>query len=223
MPNLRILPIVSVLALSLACGGDAKKADTKAEKKDDKAEKKEEKKEAEPAPKKDELAHPWAFEDIRESLRGGATLVYKQSGTNAKGKQVEDDYKCEIKKSSGKEVGTVCDGVNHPSDDKGATQVAMQEWSQYSPFFGVQRAEQTLIKREEITVPAGTFDCVNADLKGFFGNSYTVWMIADKPGIYAKVIKHPNAGEEDDKTEMTFELAEMTLGKGGGEGGGEGG
>ena len=205
MRTLQILPVLALLSFTLACGGgDAKKKDEKAEKKD-------EKKEEAPKPKSDELAQPWAFEEVRYHLRGGATLVYKQTGTNAKGKTVEDDFKCEIKKSSTKDVGVVCDGVNHPSKDKGATQVAMQEWTQYSPFFTVQQAEKTLVKREEITVGAGTFDCVNAELKGFFGNSYSVWMIADKPGIYAKVIKHPNTGEEEDKTDLTFELAEMTI------------
>lgn len=165
-----------------------------------------------PAEKKVEL--PWKPEAIRDALRGGVTLVYKQTGTNAKGKPVEDDYRCEVKKASTTEVGTVCDGVRHPSDDPGATQVAMQPWSHYGPFFAVERPEKTLVERGALTVPAGTFDCVQVELKGFFGDSLTVWMIADKPGIYAKVLRHPNTSVEGDKTELVFELAELTIGAG---------
>ncbi len=213
MRRISTLCVLFCASLIFGCGGEATKSDDK--KAEKKAEKKEEKKAEEKAPPKEKaLALPWAFEDVREALRGGATLVYKQTGTDAKGKSVEDDYKCEVKKSSGTEVGTVCNGVNHPSKDKGATQVAMAEWSQYSPFFSVSRPEKTLVKREQVSVPAGSFDCVQVELKGFFGNNYTAWMIEDKPGIYAKVVKHANTGEEGDKTELVFELAEMTIGEG---------
>jgi hypothetical protein len=211
-------PSIFICAVALAlpaCGGGESSEKDIAKSLSFKEEKKEAKKEekADAAPKEKKLELPWTFEQVREALRGGATLIYKQTGTDAKGKSVEDDFKCEVKKSSGDEVGTNCNGVNHPSKDKGAAMVASAEWSQYSPFFSVDRVEKTLVGFEEVTVPAGTFPTVKAELKGFFGNSYTVWMIEDKPGIYAKAIKHANAGEENDQTELTFELAEITMGK----------
>ncbi len=165
------------------------------------------------APKEKVLELPWAAGDVRDALRGGATLVYKKSGTNAKGKAVEDDFRCDVKKSTDTVVGTVCDGVKHPSKDKGATQVASTDWSKWSPFFRAERPEETLIKLESLAVPAGTFDCVNVEIKGFMGASYTAWMIVDKPGVYAKIINHGNHTQDEDKTELTYELAELVLGK----------
>lgn len=204
----------SLLALPLtvvACDSGKKPAPTPA------PEPAAQEKPAEKAPAKDEakpkeLALPWMHEQVSEAFQGGVTLLYKQSGKNAKGKNVEDDFKCEVKKITTKEVGVVCNGVKHPSKDKGANEVAMAAWSNLSPFFSVSRAETELVERAQVTVPAGTFETVKVELKGFFGNRYTVWMIDDKPGVYAKVIQHPNATAEGDKTELTYELAELNLG-----------
>ncbi len=194
----------------LACDKGADKKDAKAEKKADAKEDKAAKKDAEPEkPAEKKLELPWKQEAMHDAMPLGTVITYKQTGKDIQGKDVDDDYRCEIKFSSASEVGTVCNGVNHPSKDKGATMVAKAEWTAFSPFFGVSRPEHTLVERADLTVPAGTFDTVKAELKDFFGASYTVWMIADKPGVYAKVEKHPNSGVEDDKTELVFELAAL--------------
>jgi hypothetical protein len=204
-----------IVALSLplalfACDKkDDKSADASAKKADDEATKKDEPKAEKPADEPKKLEQPWKVSDVSGAMKAGTTLVYKQTGKDAKGKDVEDDYKCMIKSATNAEVGTVCNGVNHPSEDKGANEVATAEWNEFSPFFAVSRPEVKLVERADLTVPAGTFDTVQAELAGFFGNNYTVWMIVDKPGVYAKVHKHPNSGTEDDKTELVFELASM--------------
>ena len=207
-PRTSSLLLALVLLPAFACdkGADKKTDDKKVDDKkaDDKAA---EKAEDKPAEKK--LEWTWKASDVTGAMKMGTTLTYKQTGKDAKGKAVEDDYRCVIKSASGSDVGTVCNGVNHPSEDKGANEVATAEWSAYSPFFSVSQPKVELMERADLTVPAGTFDTVKADLQGFFGNHYTVWMIADKPGIYAKVQKHPNAGTEDDQTDMVFELAAM--------------
>ncbi|MFV8754523.1 hypothetical protein ACNOYE_28575 [Nannocystaceae bacterium ST9] len=195
----------------IACDkGDDKKADKKADAKKADAKPDDKKAEADdkkPAEKKLEL--PWRTDQMHDAMPLGTAVTFKQTGKDAKGKDVEDDYRCEIKFSSASEVGTVCNGVKFPSKDKGANEVAKAEWNEFSPFFAVSRPEHTLVERADLTVPAGTFDTVKVELKDFFGASYTVWMIADKPGLYAKVLKHPNAGVEDDKTELVFELATL--------------
>lgn len=212
MPASRtILSVALVMPLTLfACDkkDEAKaKQDDKADKSEDKAEAKAEEAKAEPEEKK--LEHPWRSDEVSGAMKSGTTLTYKQTGKDAKGKEVEDDYKCVVKKASAAEVGTVCNGVNHPSKDKGANEIATVAWTMYSPFFTVERPEVELVERAECTVPAGTFDCVQAKLTGVFGNNYTVWMIADKPGVYAKVQKHANTTQEDDQTDMSFELASI--------------
>lgn len=204
-----LLSLVLLPTLVLACD---KKADTKKEEAK-KAEAKQEDQPAEdkPVEKSKKLEHPWPLDAMAGSLRAGTKLTYKQTGKDAAGKDVEDDYACVVKTSTKAEVGTVCNGVNHPSKDKGANEVATVEWTSYSPFFAVSQPKAELVERADLTVPAGTFDTVQVKVEDFFGNSYTFWMIADKPGIYAKVHKHANVNTEGDKTDLVFELAAIEV------------
>ncbi len=206
-----------IASATVACGGkqdkaaDKKVADTNSDKKA----------EAEPAEKPEpqtpktlepgKVELPWTFERVSVSLPPGTEINYKLSGKDAKGKDVADTFSCKIKKISKQDVTTVCNTVDTPSKDKGAGMPATRDWTKYSPLFAVERPEHELLKREKITVPAGEFDCVSANLNGFFGARYTVWMIVDQPGVYAKVIEMPNASAEGDKTEKVYELIELKL------------
>jgi hypothetical protein len=157
----------------------------------------------------DKLELPWTPDAMQASLQMGLQLEYKVVGTDAKGKPVEDTYFAEVKGSSPSEVG-VSQYLGAMKDEPIAGQVAKTPWDQFSPFFLVERAEHELVKQESVTVPAGTFDTVVVELQGFFGAHKTVWMIKDKPGIYAKVVDHGNTKEEDNQTaEMTFELTKI--------------
>ncbi len=206
LPRSRSLLVLLLPLALVACDKPADKPADKGAEKQAEA-KPEPKPEDKPADKPKQLEHPWKISDISGAMKAGTTLIYKQTGKDAAGKTVEDDYRCEVKSSNEREVGTVCNGVNHPSKDKGANEVATAEWTMYSPFFAVSQPEVQLVERADLTVPAGTFDTVKAELKDFFGNSYTVWMIADKPGVYAKVHKHANVNTEGDQTDLIFELA----------------
>jgi hypothetical protein len=206
------LLLAASLPIALACDkGDAKKGeDKKADGKKADEKKADEKKADEKTPKEKKLELPWMAEQLHDAMPLGLVLTYQQTGKDQKGKDVADDYRCEIKFSSAQEVGTVCNGVKFPSKDKGANEVAKAQWNAFSPFFGVSQPTHTLVERADLTVPAGTFDTVKVELADFFGASYTVWMIADKPGVYAKVHKHANTAAEDDETDMVFELAAIT-------------
>ena len=208
MLRARFLLSLLLLPTLLACD-KAEKPAGKADDKQAKADKAAEKPEDKPVekPKEKKLEHPWAVDALADILKPGVKLTYKQKGKDAEGKDVEDDYACLVKTASQRDVGTVCNGVNHPSKDKGANEVATVDWSEYSPFFAVSQPKAELVERADLTVPAGTFDTVQVEVEDFFGNSYTFWMIADKPGIYAKVHKHANINTEGDKTDMVFELA----------------
>lgn len=208
-PSLLVAALCFPLAL-LACDKPADKADAKKDGKSDKAADKGETKPAEPpAEKPKKLEQPWERSGVSETMKLGTTLVYKQTGKDAAGKDVEDDYQCVIKSSSTDGAGVLCNGINHPSKDKGANEVATTPWTEFSPFFAVEQPQTKLIGRADLTVPAGTFDTVEIEVKGFFGDDYTFWLIADKPGVYAKVIKRANTTTEGDQTNLTFELASM--------------
>ncbi len=191
---------------SLACdsGGDAKPADTK---KDDAKQAERDPEPAQKVDKSNKLEWTWKTSDVSGAMPAGTTLTYKQSGKDGAGKDVDDDYQCIVKAASRADVGTVCNGVEHPSEDPGAREVATADWSRFSPFFSAERPELKLVERADLSVPAGTFDTVQAEITGFMGTHYTVWMIADKPGVYAKVHKHANVNNEEDQTDLVFELS----------------
>ena len=156
------------------------------------------------------LANPWTFDEIRGALPAGTTAVYARTGTSAKGKKVEDKVTYVVRSASEGNAGVSYTTEPDPGTNAASSQVANVNWSDLSPFFAMDQVEQTVAAREGVTVPAGTFEAVRVDLKDFFGNEKTVWMIDDKPGIYAKVIDRGNAGNEDDKTELVYELVEIT-------------
>jgi hypothetical protein len=212
-----------LLVCALACGGGKKEpsvaeALAQSDKKAEEAKKAKEaadKKLAEAAKKAKEgvLEHPWTFDEVKASLVIGTALAYEMSGKNAKGKTVSDRLLGEVKGSSDTDV-KVLQYKESQKGDPAVTQPQGYAWDKLSPFFHVERSETKVLRTESVQVPAGTFDCVVADVTGFFGNSYTVWMIVDKPGIYAQVVEHPNAGaategKGKDQTEITYKLASL--------------
>jgi hypothetical protein len=155
------------------------------------------------------VALPWTFEQVRANMELGTVLVYDRSGKDAKGKKVDDEFRWIVRRAADDEVGT-SGTVIGGGDDQPSGEIAMAKWTKFSPFFAVENVEHELEARETLTVPAGEFDCIVADLKGFFGNRKKVWMVIDKPGVYAKVVELPNEAEEKDKTDLTWELKEIT-------------
>ena len=62
---------------------------------------------------------------------------------------------------------------------------------------------------EKITTKAGTFDCTIIDACGRFEKTSRIWMINDKPGIFAKLIEEEPGSFDDDFTYKIFELTEI--------------
>lgn len=153
---------------------------------------------------------PWSFSQVRDGLAMGTVLTYAVEGTNAKGKKVEDTLMAEVKGTNGKEVKFVSYRKSQEKNEA-VKQLQSGRWTMFSPFFAVEQAEHTLLGRESVEVPAGTFDTVAVELKGFFGQHYTVWMIRDRPGIYAKVVEHASTGQEGDKTELVYALSQLEV------------
>ncbi|MCA9695676.1 MAG: hypothetical protein KC636_39225 [Myxococcales bacterium] len=219
MPRIGLLaPLCTLLLVVPGCGGD-KKTDKKADDKKAEAEVKAPEQKADAPDEKagpktlepGKVELPWTFERVSGSIELGTTVTYALAGKDAKGKDVSDRYQCKVKRASKDEVGVSCNTLDKPSKDKGAGQVAVSGWSEWSPFFSVEKPEYELKARETITVPAGEFDTVVAEIKGFFGAHQTVWMIVDKPGLYAKVNVLANAGAEGDQTNLVYELAEVKV------------
>ncbi|MCF6357375.1 MAG: DUF3108 domain-containing protein, partial [Draconibacterium sp.] len=56
-------------------------------------------------------------------------------------------------------------------------------------LFPFESETYRIVGKEEIKTPAGTFNCTAIEAIGDFDESLKIWMINDKPGIIAKVIK----------------------------------
>jgi hypothetical protein len=217
MSSLRRVSLLFAFCVAAGCGdGKPSMAEALAEADKKAAEKKaadEAKKAAIEVDKKDDpLALPWSFDEVKAGLKMGTKLDYRLTGVDAKGKPVDDAWTGTIKAPGENDVGLTSTKISQ-QDTPQATQVAKIEWSRVSPFFFVERSDPKVTGREKVTVPAGEFDTVVADLEGFFGQHLTVWMIVDKPGIYAKVVDHGNKNEENDQTELVYELTAMQLGE----------
>lgn len=179
---------------------------------DRKAKKEADEKLAEQAKKAKEgvVEHPWKFEQVKATLKIGTVLDYEMSGTDAAGEAIEDRLHAEVAGHEDLDV-KILEYKKSQEDVPAVTQPQGHPWANVSPFFWVEQNEIEVQRRETIEVPAGSFDCVVADVGGYFGNHLTVWMIVDKPGIYAQVVEHPNTknAEEGDKTEIIYRLASI--------------
>jgi hypothetical protein len=184
---------------------DAKEAEKKAKKEADR-------KAATPKKDPNALEMPWTVDAMKAKLEMGLTLEYAVTGTDAKGKPKEDTYLAEVKATNPDGIGVIA--YHTSAKGEAAKQLQTVDWSKYAPFFIVEKAELKLLRKESLTTPAGSFDCVVAELKGFFGEHRTVWMVADKPGLYAKVVDQlPPAEGEEAGGELTYTLSSMTVKK----------
>ena len=67
----------------------------------------------------------------------------------------------------------------------------------YNKLFPLKEADFRVTGKEQITTPAGTFQCTVIEALGDFDTMEKMWMIDNKPGVYAKIImekKDPSFG-----------------------------
>ena len=84
----------------------------------------------------------------------------------------------------------------HLPDDTALPPNCYDEGS-YNKLFPLKEADFRVTGKEQITTPAGTFQCTVIEALGDFDTLEKMWMINDKPGVYAKIImekKDPDFG-----------------------------
>ena len=74
--------------------------------------------------------------------------------------------------------------------DKNSWMISTQKYSKFSPFVNLFTEPSDIVYevvgREKIDVEAGSFDCIIVYISG--GINLKVWMIIDRPGVYAKYL-----------------------------------
>ncbi len=59
----------------------------------------------------------------------------------------------------------------------------------YNKLFPEKEVDYRFTGKKQITTPAGTFNCTIIEAIGNSGQKYKMWMINNKPGVYAKIIE----------------------------------
>jgi len=142
----------------------------------------------------DEQKLPWQDPyQMMDELSKVKQLVYKYSiligGTESfETKTLTADVKASLNEET-LNIDNIFDGYdryNLPDD----YQLPSNKWDQFSSkLYPYKDATFRVIGTEEVTVPAGTFTCVVVELLGSFDEKVKLWLVTNKPGIIAKVIK----------------------------------
>ena len=132
---------------------------------------------------------PWTAKAIKNATKVGEVLVYKMGGTDNNGFDQNYDFHYEVIKIDGNNIELKSRKID-PADGKqygDGSHDTLFAKDGTSPYFDEMRPKLKILKTEKIKVTAGSFDCTVVEMKSMFGDIKTVWMINDKPGIYAKV------------------------------------
>jgi hypothetical protein len=142
----------------------------------------------------DEQKLPW--QDVYEmidDLQNVKQLVYKEStlveGTQSfETKTLTADVAASFDTES-LSIDYIFDGYDRysaPDDYK----LPPNKWDSYaSKLYPYKDVTYRVKGEEEITVPAGTFTCSVVEAVGSFDEKIKMWMVKDKPGVFAKIIK----------------------------------
>lgn len=90
------------------------------------------------------------------------------------------------------------------SDDQ---EIPSNDYDTYNKLYPLEDFSFRVAGNEEITVPAGTFNCTVIEAVNGYDENMKVWMIIDMPGIIAKVIR--DNPEENFGHYFLFELQEI--------------
>ncbi|MDM8159015.1 hypothetical protein QUH73_04190 [Labilibaculum sp. K2S] len=63
------------------------------------------------------------------------------------------------------------------------------DFNYYNRLYPLKENSFRVAGQEKLTTPSGTFDCTVIESVGTSEEKYKLWMINDKPGIYAKIIE----------------------------------
>ncbi|SNR53193.1 hypothetical protein [Lutibacter flavus] len=77
------------------------------------------------------------------------------------------------------------DSYNLPED----TALPPNNYDEYNKLYPIEGDTFRIVGEEEITTQAGTFNCTIIEAIGDFDEKIKIWMITNKPGILAKIIK----------------------------------
>ncbi|VAW22917.1 hypothetical protein MNBD_BACTEROID04-846 [hydrothermal vent metagenome] len=122
---------------------------------------------------------------IKQLVYNYSTLIKGSTSFETKTLTANVNANIEEEKVSIDNVFKGYDSYNLPDD----TAMQPNNYDQYNKLFPLEEDTFRVVGEEEITVAAGTFTCTVIEAIGSFDENIKLWMINNKPGILAKVIK----------------------------------
>jgi hypothetical protein len=147
----------------------------------------------------DEEKLPWRdWSAMKMSLLNIKQLVYNYStlidGTQAfESKVLRANVQSDIEEE-GFTIDNIFNGYDRYNLPDGAELPQDSDYSE--PLYPLEDSPYRIVGNEQITTPAGTFDCTMVETVSSAEVLKKLWMITDKPGIYARII--------DDNPDETF-------------------
>jgi hypothetical protein len=144
----------------------------------------------------DEEKLPWNDEyRMYEYLSGVKKLEYKYSSL-VNGTKVFQTKTLVANVSTGENQNRVCvDFIfygydkEHLPDDTDLPPNCVSDNNFYNRLFPEKELDFRVVGKEDVKVAAGNFKCTVVEAVGMNDNKFRMWMIDDKPGVYAKIIE----------------------------------
>ena len=142
----------------------------------------------------DEQKLPWEnlfSSEMQASLANVTQLVYNHA-TLIDGTELFENKTLTADVTTSIDEGINIDNVfigfdryNVPED----TAFPSNDYDQYNQLYPLEDDSFRFVGNEEITTPAGTFNCTVLEVLSGSDEFKKLWMINDKPGVYAKIIE----------------------------------
>jgi len=155
---------------------------------------------------------PWTIEQIYENMKNVKEMVYHVDHFEpGRGKTDSWTNSFKVKFHSDNELG-IREYSNTRNDyidmDDGIFPLNEDTAGQMIFFPQAEPGYFRYVGTEKVKTPAGTFDCTVIEGIGDFDLKLKYWMINDKPGVYAKIIKSKEDGFSMDYTNV-YTLTEI--------------
>jgi hypothetical protein len=149
----------------------------------------------------------WNWSEMKNNILDVTQLVYNYStlieGTESFDTKILTANVHASLEEDGFEIDNVFNGYDNTESDLPIN----HNFS--SPLYPLEETIYRVTGSEQITTPAGTFECMVIEVVNYSGVLKKLWMISDKIGIYAKIIE-----EDTDETfghYYIYELQEIKL------------
>lgn len=144
----------------------------------------------------------WSDTGLRGGLTIGTRMVFDRSGIDNMGLEAGGTHTFEVIRATDTEI--VVETVwEDPANEAMGSMDYFGQWGGAYYLLSTSDHEANVIGEEQVETPAGTLDTVVVEVTGKWDTKHTYYMVADQPGVYAKVV------DESDGANIVLILKEV--------------